>query len=210
MSCLCAMNLGLIALAVGLVEKDIGISKLTRCICLFIGLISIFLVATASAKMLMYIGSYGLTRARVTTEVFMLWLAVTTVLVCVWLFRQKLPYMKISMVLALSLCAALFWADVDARVAQYNVRAYQSGKLETVDVGYLDSLSSGAVPYLHELTTDADREVAARARLALEALAQYNRAEDYDLLDWNLTRARALEILEEYRPAEAAQEETNG
>lgn len=210
MGWLCALNLGIIALAVGLVQKNPRTPGLTRFVCLFIGLITVFLVATASAKMFLYIRSYGLTRARVTTEVFMLWLVVTTVLVCVWLFREKLPYMKISMVLALSLCAVLFWADVDARVAQYNVRAYQSGKLETVDVGYLDSLSSSAVPYLHELTSDTDREVAARARLALESLAQYNRAEDYGLLDWNWTRQRALEILEEYRPPEAAQEETNG
>ena len=196
MSQLCAIDLGIIALAVGLVKKEAGPPMLTRILCLFIGLITVFLVATASAKMFLYIGSYGLTRARVVTEVFMLWLAVTTVLVCIWLFREKLPYMKLSMVLGLALCATVFWADVDARVAQYNVRAYQQGRLETVDVRYLSTLSSGAVPYLQELTDDADPDT---AKKAANALTNYYLYEADDLRGWNWTCARAAEILEAYQ-----------
>lgn len=196
MSELAAINLGIIALAVGLVKKESGTPALTRMLCLFIGLITVFLVCTASAKMFLYIGSYGLTRARVVTEVFMLWLAVTTVLVCVWLFREKLPYMKLSMVVGLALCAVFFWADVDARVAQYNVRAYQQGRLETVDVLYLSTLSSGAVPYLQELTEDADAHIAQQAD---DALTDYYLVQADDLRGWNWTAWRAAQILEDYK-----------
>ena len=196
MSELCAINLGIIALAVGLVKKEKGTPGLTRILCLFIGLITVFLVCTASAKMFMYIGSYGLTRARVVTEGFMLWLAVTTVLVCIWLFREKLPYMKLSLVLGLALCAAFFWADVDARVAQYNVRAYQSGRLATVDVRYLSTLSSGAVPYLRELTEDEDPEVAEQAD---DALTNYYLGNAVDLRGWNWGAWQAAQILEDYK-----------
>lgn len=203
MSELCAINLAVIALAVGLVKKDAGTPALTRILCLFIGLITMFLVSTASAKMFMYIGSYGLTRARVLTEVFMLWLAVTTALVCVWLFREKLPYMKLSMLLGLILCAGLFWADVDARVAQYNVRAYQHGHLETVDLQHLSGLSAGAVPYIHELTADADPEVAEKAADVLENYYLY---ESDDLRGWNYAVYRAARILEAYQPDEEAED----
>ena len=193
---LVAINLAIIALAVGLVKKESGTSGLTRILCLFIGLISVFLVCTASAKMFMYIGSYGLTRARVVTEVFMLWLAVTTVLVCIWLFREKLPYMKLSLVLGLVLCAVFFWADVDARVAQHNVRAYQTGRLETVDVLYLSTLSSGAVPYLQELTEDSNPNIAEKAD---DALTDYYVYSAGDLRSWNWTAWRAQKILEDYK-----------
>ena len=202
MSELAAINLALIALAVGLVKKEDKTPLTTRIVCLFIGIITVFLVATASAKMFMYIGSYGLTRARVMTEVFMLWLAATTIVVCVWLFREKLPYMKVSLILGLVLCAALFWADVDAQVARYNIRAYQTGKLQTVDVWYLSTLSSGAVPYLDELANDADPDIAADAR---ETLAEYGLYPYDDLRGWNWTEYRAAEILEEYQPDEQAE-----
>ena len=202
MGWLCAMNLGLIALAVGLVRKDGRAPRLTRLLCLFIGLITVFLVAAASAKMLLYIGSYGLTRLRVLTEVFMVWLGVTTVLVCVWLFREKLPYMKVSLLLALVLCGGLFWADVDTQVAWYNVRAYQAGRMETVDVEYLGTLSAGAVPYIRELTEDP-----AMAQTAVHTLKNYYLYDPGDLRGWNWAQARASEILEAYQPAEAAQAE---
>lgn len=151
MGWLCAINLGLIALAVGLVAKETKTPLLTRILCLFIGIVTLFFVVTASAKMAMYIGAYGLTRLRVLTEVIMVFLGLATATVCVWLFVPKLPYMKIVVLLALILGAAVLWADVDTIVAAYNVSAYQCGKLETVDVQYLTSLSAGAVPYIAEL-----------------------------------------------------------
>lgn len=205
MSELAAINLALIALAVGLVRKEGKTPLTTRLVCLFIGVITVFLVATASAKMFMYIGSYGLTRARVMTEVFMLWLAVTTVVVCVWLFKEKLPYMKVSLLLALVLCAGLFWADVDAQVARYNVRAYQTGKLQTVDVDYISTLSSGAVPYLEELVHDDDPTVARSARLELEQDAAYYRYREIDLRSWNWTDWQAEQIAKHYLPGEQAE-----
>ena len=205
MSELCAINLALMGCGVGLTRKKEGKTPLTtRVVCLFLGLITLFLVAAASAKMLLYIGSYGLTVARVLTEVFMLWLAVTTVVVCLWLFRPRLPYMKVSLILGLALCAALFWADVDAQVARYNVRAYQSGQLETVDVEYLSRLSSGAVPYLEALTRDRDPDVAREAR---EELAAYRLYQYDDLRGWNWTAWQAAQILEPYQPDEAAEAE---
>ena len=202
MSRLCALNLTIMALGVGLTRKNGKSPLLTRLLALFIGLMTLFFVAAASAKMIMYIGSYGLTWKRVTTEVFMLWLAVTTVLVSIWLFRESLPYMKLSMVVGLALCALLFLGDVNARVAQYNVRAYQSGKLETVDVQHLSRLDEGVVPYLEELTADQDEAI---AKAAVKALENYDYVKAEDWRSWNLTTSRAAQILEKYQPKEAAE-----
>lgn len=201
MGWLCAINLTLIALAVGLVSAREKAPLLTRILCLFLGAVTLFLVATASAKMLLYIGSYGLTRLRVLTEVFMIWLALTTVVVCIWLFRPKLPYMKLVLVVGLVFCAALMWADVDTQVARYNVRAYQSGKLETVDVLYLGDLNDAAVPYLAELAQDDDPAVAKKA----EYLLKHWYARNPDLRSWNYAQARAAEILENYASNEKAE-----
>ena len=168
MAWLSFINLGLMCLAMGLVEKKTGVPALTRGLCLFLGLAALLLIAAASAKMLLYIGGYGLTRKRVLTEAFMLWLGVTTILVSVWLCRPRFPYMKGAVICALILGCVTFWADVDTFVARYNVRAYRSGQLETIDMAHMGSLGDGALPYIKELTQDRDPEVASAAMDILE------------------------------------------
>lgn len=204
MATLCTINLSIIAFSVGLVSGDGKAPLATRLICLFIGLVTLFLVTAASAKMFLYIGSFGLTRLRVLTEVFMLWLAFTTVLVCIWLFREKTAYMKGAVIAALALCTVLVWTDVDTVVARYNVRAYQSGQLETVDVSHLGSLSCSAVPYLQELTQDENPEIAQKATDILNRKARFM-YEDEDLRSWNYEKMRATEILKTYQKTEKAE-----
>ncbi len=192
MAWLCAINLGIIALGVGLVRKQAIPPLLTRLVCLFIGIVTLFFVVSASAKMFLYIDTFGLTRLRVLTEIIMLWLGLSTLAVCIWLFVPGLPYMKFVVVLALIMGAAVAWADVDTVVARYNVTAYQNGTLETVDVAYLDQLGSGAVPYIARLTDDGNVQIATQARNALktETNTPIN-----DFRDWNYADSLADSIL---------------
>jgi len=182
MAWLCAINLGIIALAIGLTSAKSAAPKLTKWICLFLCLVTLFLVVSASAKMFLYIDSFGLTRLRVLTEVIMIWLGLSAVIVCIWLFTPKLPYMKLVLVPALVMGAAVAWADVDTVVARYNVTAYESGRLETVDVGYLGTLGSGATPYIQKLTTAKDPQVADSAKSHMMC-REY--IEVQDIRDWN-------------------------
>ena len=148
-------------------------------------LVILFLIAAASAKMLLYIDSYGLTRLRVLTQTVMIWLGISTLLVCARLVKPKLAYMKGVILVALVLGTALLWLDVDTMVARYNVRAYQQGTLETVDMSHLSTLGYGAVPYIAELTQDEDAWVAQRAKDIL--LLRRSDARIDDLRDWNLS-----------------------
>jgi hypothetical protein len=90
-----------------------------------------------------------------------------------------MPYMKAVLLLALVMGAAVLWADVDTVVARYNVQAYQSGQLEHVDVGYLTTLSAGAVPYIAQLAEAGDRQ-------AQRFMAEYHSCDALDALhcDW--------------------------
>ena len=155
MAWLCAINLGIVALSVALVEKEKGTPVMTKLLCLFINVITVFFVAAASGKMFLYIGNYGLTRLRVLTQVVMLWLCVTTVLVAVWIFCPKLPYMKAVICAAMIIGALVFWLDVDTLVSRYNVNAYLSGAMEEIDVAHLGTLNESAVPYIAELAEKA-------------------------------------------------------
>ena len=196
MAWLCAINLLLICGSVALIRREAP--RFMRLCCLFIGAVTIFLVATASAKMFMYIGSYGLTRLRVLTEVIMLWLALTTLIVGVWLFKPALPYMKLVVLTAMVMGALVFWVDVDTVVARYNVNAYRSGKLETVDMDHMDTLGYGATPYIYQLVDDADPEISLRAKENLRR----RRFTVEDFRQWNYVYARASAILKEFHGAE--------
>ncbi len=183
MAWLCAINLGLIGLCMGFVEKKGSASLLTKLLCLFISLITIFFVAAASGKMFLYIDAYGLTRLRVLTQVIMLWLGLTTILVAIWLFAPKLPYMKTVIATALILGAAVLWGDVDNLVAKHNVDSYLSGSMTTIDVNYLGTLNNAAVPHIARLAQEsADEKVRNQARSLLEE--QYVHPAD-DFRDWN-------------------------
>ena len=197
MAWLSAINLGLMCFVMGLVEKKDAAPGLTKVLCLFLGMVTLFLITTASAKMFLYIGSFGLTRKRVLTQIIMVWLTVTTMLESVWLFKPKFPNMKAVVIAALVLGAVTFWVDVDTVVARYNVRAYQSGALEEIDVSHIGSLGYGATPYLKELAQDSDPEV---AELANRYLA-HRGVDIVDFRDWNYKEAVAKRILDDY-PAE--------
>lgn len=182
---LCASNLAVMAFSMGLVKKEPKVPVVSRLLCLFIGLVTLFFVFSASAKMVMYIQSYGMTRLRLLTEVIMVFLGVVTVFVCIWLFLPKLPYMKAVMLTALLFGAVVIWADVDSVVARYNVTAYQAGLLETVDVEYLRTLNSSTVPYLEMLTRDSDPLVAKEASVQLDIFKDVKWDPIEDFRDWN-------------------------
>ena len=192
MAVICTINLFVISLAVGLTRKEEVSPLSTRLLCLFIGIITLFLTVASSAKMVMYIGSYGLTRLRVLTQVIILFMALATIFVCIWLFARKMPYMKAIVLTALLLGSIVVWADVDTVVACYNVRAYQAGILETVDMDHLADLSDGAIPYIAELTQDADEIVARRAKAILSTREHRNtELESDDFRAWNIADAIA-------------------
>ena len=197
MAWLCAINLGIVGLAVGLVEKEKGTPLATKLLCLFVSLITVFFVVAASGKMFLYIGSYGLTRLRVLTQVIMLWLCAATVLVAVWIFCPRLAYMKSVIAVAMIIGAVVIWADVDTVVAKYNVSAYLSGEMEQIDMAHMGTLNEAAVPYIRTLAAEApDPEV---RQMAEDLLANWYSGWYVDVVDdfrgWTYVSHIAEEIL---------------
>ena len=196
MTWLVAINLCLMTFGVSKVQQEGRAPGSTRALCLFLGLVSEFLVAASVAKMVMYIDTYGLTRLRVLTMVIMAFLGITTALICVWLYLPKLQYMKAVMLIALAMGAAVLWLDVDTQVAKYNVEHYLSGELATVDLAHLFTLSPSAVPYMEKLTDCGDPEIRSRSTAFLRSW-HIDEADDFRELTW--LQHNALEILKNWQ-----------
>jgi len=107
---------------------------------------TLVLIATAVSKMVLYIDTYGLTPKRVYATWFMLVLALLFVLVIVKQFVPKLKLIAAAAMVCVAMFALLGVANVDGRIAEYNVDRYLDGALETLDVDTLIQLGDAAVP----------------------------------------------------------------
>lgn len=193
------INLLIAALTLLISRRQEGRAPLsTRLLLLFVLLFSIGMVATALSKMVLYIGSFGMTRLRLLTGLFMLMLAGMLLFVCIRLFRPRFAYMRAGIIVIALLGLLAAYADVDTVIARYNVRAWQAGTLKQMDVEALAELSDGAVPYLFELYNSRDKAIAARAAEALydrlETLPQEKTGLAF-LRSYNIDAARARALL---------------
>lgn len=113
---------------------------------------TLILIATALSKIILYIKEYGLTPKRVYASCFMVFLAVCFLLI---LLRQCFPKLNLAAILLISaflFCGSMVFSEPDARIAQYNVNAYLSGHLKSVDIDAMEELGDSALPYLIQLT----------------------------------------------------------
>ena len=101
-------------------------------LCLF----TLFIIATAIAKMVMYIDNYGLTSLRLYTAWFMVLLAFVFLVV---LIRQfvKLPSAKILTSIFLVMFGLLCFSRPDAMIMEYNITRYEQHTLKDLDLDLL-------------------------------------------------------------------------
>lgn len=211
MGAICAINLFLVFLAMIITRKRDGkVSMAVRFPASFLCVFSMLLIATSLSKMILYINSYGMTRLRIYTSVFMIFLAVVFASVVLRLYIKKMPYMKAAIVAASLLVSLMCFVDVDGVIAKYNVEAYLDGRLETVDMNALGELSSAAVvPYVFELIDDEHENTSVAAKRLLSEYAEkmfdigydekakesFIKDSSYDFRRYNIPEYKAREIL---------------
>jgi hypothetical protein len=205
MCTICVMNLAFFFGAASVCRRREGrLPAFIRLLMCFLCLFSLTLVAISASKMVLYIRSFGMTRLRILTSAFMLVLAVGFICLILRLFRNGVPYLKVTLIAAAAVLLVLSFVNVDRIVASYNTAAYRSGALSGIDVKTISELSDAAVPSLLDLADDADPEVArlARAELVARADAFFEVGPDgrpvpvsADWRGYNLVSARAKALL---------------
>ena len=160
-----------------------------------------------------------MTRLRILTFIFTVFLIAVFLSVAVRLFVPRLPYMKLALAAAAVLTLLCAYADIDRVIAHYNVDAYLSGRLETIDVSMLERMDSdGIVEEVLRLVDVPDAEVAQQAKELLTAhadgLFELRRTDNGaqvilygDWRSWNATTSKARDLLlthyDEYYQCEA-------
>ncbi len=174
---------------------------LPRIMSLMLSLSTLILLSTATAKMLLYVDTYGLSRKRVYTLWLMALLAVYFVVQIVRLFMPKLRASALVFAAVVLFVGVFLFADFDRIIAEYNVDAYLSGEMEAVDVDMLRDLSASAIPSLLRLYDEANshdvRQAAGRQLSWYLGRTQGDAMDAYGYGGWsfNLAEARALKLV---------------
>lgn len=208
MTAVCIFNLLIIFLANLLCRKEAGKAPLSvRLLSVFFCIFSLALAATSFSKVYLYIQRFGMTRLRITTTIFIVFLAVVFITVIFRLLIQKVPYIKIALAAAALLLVATAFLNVDRVIAKYNVEAYLSGHLESIDMDTISELDSDAItPYLLRLTDDENSSVSSTAKRILTQKAtdlfeiengRIVKARS-SLRSWNLCTASAEKLLDRH------------
>lgn len=156
MCTVCAINLAIIGIIFAFVKGKNG--KLLKALCTFVSVFSALLVIVAMQKMVMNVNVYGLSKNRILVFAFMLMMLVVIVMLIVHIFAPKVPYMQTIIVFCSALLIAISYSNVDARIADYNIKAYNNHTLENLDVGNIADLSDSAVPYLISLAKNGNAD----------------------------------------------------
>lgn len=156
MCTVCAINLAIIGIIFAFVKGKNG--KLLKALCTFVSVFSALLVIVAMQKMVMNVSVYGLSKNRILVFAFMLMMLVVIVMLIVHTFAPKVPYMQTIIVFCSALLIAISYSNVDARIADYNIKAYNNHTLENLDVGNIADLSDSAVPYLISLAKSGNAD----------------------------------------------------
>ena len=158
----CALNAILLLVFHLLIRKTEGRRMIERIYSIILSVFTLILIATAISKMILYISFYGLTQKRVYASWLMLLLAVIFLLSIVSQLKKGFKLFRAAALTCLLFAALITLPDVDGMIASYNVNAYLSGKLNTVDVASISDYGASSVPALikleQELTDDNSRE----------------------------------------------------
>lgn len=158
---LCAVagiNAGLGLIACGLVKHNAPdeqrpnrnpVPLALRVYMVVLSVFTLILIATALAKMILYVDSYGLTHKRVLASWLMIVLALCFVAVIVRQFIRKLNLTGTVVLIFLVCFTVLALCNLDGVIAKYNVGAALDGNLLAIGGDVLDDTgASGVLPAL--------------------------------------------------------------
>jgi hypothetical protein len=148
---------------------------------------SCVMLYSAYSRLGLYEEAYGYTVLRFLVHAFMIFLALLLVLAAIRVRLPRFPLMRCYIVLGLGAYVLLNYIGMESVITRLNIGRYeQSGKL---DMDYLMSLSSDALPRLSKLDSAAAPDMEERLHRKLELLREKKDWQSFNLADYRAERA---------------------
>ena len=200
---LCAVSLvnAVIILCVSVFcrRKEEKAHLILRIVNIIFSVLTLILIATAISKMVLYIGTYGLTVKRVLSSAFMIFLSIVFIAIIIKQFLKKTNAIIITVISALLICATLAFSDVNGMIASYNTDRYLEGSLENFEPESLLELGESGIIYLDRIAEASnDYKVRALAEYFLNMEAE-SREKNTSVFSMTIPRLRAREVFKKYK-----------
>jgi hypothetical protein len=181
MFAVCAINILIITVVTAISKrgKDGKPSMSVKVLSCFISLFSIFMIVTAMQKMKLNISIYGLTTNRIMVGVFFIMMLVVIAFFILHIFAPKVSYMQPIIVICSLMFIVMAFADVDGYAFRYNINAFESGKLEMLDIPDQWDITDSQMKYLPLAAKVSNKKTAHRAETEIFELIR----SDYPLDD---------------------------
>lgn len=220
------INFVVVFAALALVKPKNGrLPMSVKITCTFICLFTLLVIATAVAKMVMYINEYGMTQLRVRTGLFMCFIVAVFVALSLRLYLPKVRVLRVALLGASVALLVLGAGNDNAFIARYNDAVVYKDNPGYSAVEEQAELGPEGVPYLIEFAKSSNRALAQKADEALrnlryeyyeynydydeyifeerEATFDYNVKTQSGFNKYNVFVARAYEALDAYFTGEA-------
>ncbi len=157
MCVIAVINFGLIFCTHLFAKENNIISKILN---VFICVFTLIIIATAISKMFLYIENFGMTKLRIITTAFMIFLSIMFIALLIKIFVSKIIIVKFGIALAGLFLIVLGLFNINSFIGEYNYKAYIEDKLtSTIDVKTIYELGDEGVPYLIKLSEYVDVNV---------------------------------------------------
>ena len=157
------------------------------------------ILASSLQRIMLYEQAYGFSRLRTYTHVFIYWLAGLIVTLIVLELLRRRGHTALALVVAvIGFGASLAMLNVDGFIVNRNVQRAAAG--EELDLAYLNTLSSDAVPDLLTNYKDPNLSPEAVHKLGAALACREKTTNDPGTLPWqsfNFSQARAYRLLQE-------------
>ncbi|MBQ7324922.1 MAG: DUF4173 domain-containing protein [Clostridia bacterium] len=173
------VTLVLLSFGICLTRKDRG-AVVVKAMLIFLCAFNLLLISTALAKMVLYVNLYGLTPKRLVSSAIMIFLAVLFLILIIGQIFKNFRSLPVVLAAALVIVGTVTYLDPDRIVAEYNVWAWESGKLSTVDAAFLGELSDAAVPALIRVYESEDTAASEAAEKELCRI-YFHKCDEYGL-----------------------------
>ncbi|MBR6557444.1 MAG: DUF4173 domain-containing protein [Clostridia bacterium] len=196
------LNLVIILIVSAFMKRGEGGKSVSlKVISLLYSVATLILIATAVAKMVMYIDVYGLTPKRVYA-LFMI--AVYAALFILIILKQFFPGIKavaVSFFICVVMFSCLALSNIDERIAEYNIDRYFDGSLTSVDTYALYQLGDSAVPEMVRLyetlrnkkdRTDLEEDIYQDMKFRLKWMIYDITDPDKSIFAFNIPHMKAL------------------
>lgn len=144
------INVGLLMCGLHLIRRTSIAAERVRKLSLSILIgCTIIMLVSAYSRLSLYEEAYGFTQTRLLVHGFMLYLGVLLVIAMLRIWKEHFSLGKAYICVSIIAFVLMNYANLDARIAANNIDRFErTGKM---DIAYLGTLSTDAVPYLLKL-----------------------------------------------------------